>query len=124
MLDAKQQLKQWRQWKRTIQLLQEAKHNIKDDDIKSKEIIVEYDTAINEYFSLVKRLEEAIMLLLTKEEKKVVIIFANNEDWKSKGYSKDSYNKILNSALMKMNQIYDREKDGKKSLVKHGNMIE
>lgn len=126
--EARSELKQWRQWKRTIQLLEETKEEIMDTrksttynssislpggshySIHEKmqkiiETVQQYDVVISEYKFLVNRLEKTIQTLLTSEEKAVVLIFTNEEDYMDYGYSKSAYYRLLNNALMKIGAV-------------------
>lgn len=100
-MKARHDLKNWVEWKRTIELLEETKEQLIDMrkaismrnhqelaggqhlSIHSKmqrviEECEQYDIVIKEYKFFVNRLEKAINTLLNKDEKDVIIIYVNN----------------------------------------------
>lgn len=100
MTESKYYLKNWKRWKRTVQLLEATKDDLKDMkkglpvgsdtmpggshkavDKKINEIIErceEYDEVIAKYNFLISHLENAIVMLLDEDLKEACMIYANN----------------------------------------------
>lgn len=136
MNEAKYELKNWKKWKRTVQLLEETRDQLKDmkkginidpfsmpgsghkNTIEQMDKIIEqceqYDQLIEYYNFFINRLEKALIELLDETQREVCLIYANYAFYKkreyvalTKGYSKTNFYKILKDSMELLNNVLE-----------------
>ena len=134
MNEAKYELKNWKKWKRTVQLLEETRDQLKDmkkginidlfsmpgsghkSTIEQMDKIIEqceqYDQLIEYYNFFINRLEKALTELLDETQREVCLIYAHNRDYKKrefeafkKGYAQKTFYRILNKSADILNDV-------------------
>lgn len=134
MNEAKYELKNWKKWKRTVQLLEETRNQLKDmkkginidpfsmpgsghkSTIENMNKIIEeceqYDQLIEYYNFFIERLERAVTELLDKKQREVCLIYANYPNYKKRefeamksGYSAKTFYRILHDSIEELNAV-------------------
>ena len=134
MNEAKYELKNWKKWKRTVQLLEETRDQLKDmkkginidpfsmpgsghkSTIEQMDKIIEqceqYDQLIEYYNFFINRLEKALTELLDETQREVCLIYANYKNFRQKefeaikkGYTTPTFYRILNDSCNLLNTV-------------------
>lgn len=135
MNEAKWELKNWKKWKRVVQLLEETKNDLleasKGSNVdyselpggshrpisnkfnKTIEECEKYDVVISQYKFFINRLEKALTEMLSEQQREVCIIYANHPNNSreremvalKRGYAQATYYRLLKESFDVMDLV-------------------